>query len=1059
MNTLPALIALALLPGSLVAQSPSPASPVFILSGKREKEVPVSIASLDAQVRIAGLLAETTVTVVLRNPNSRPLEGSFSYPMPPGATLQGYALDVNGRMVDGVPVPKQKARVAFEEEQRKGIDPGLVEWSGSNRFQTRISPIPARGQRTVRLRYTSVLSTSGDGIAYRLPLNFDKVDRFKLRVETSASSRPAIRPSGLGNLSFEPWRSQFVLEREWRNLELREDLLVDIPQGGVDAPAVEQHEGLFYLAKMVTPPERPVSALPAPERVDIVWDASGSMASVDKAPIFELLKLYFASRADRPCTVRLIPVRDHMAEATEFAVIDGNAEPLLRVLKAIPYDGATADPAPALDESTPLRFLVSDGNVNFTDGQKTALKQSGVTCAIIAGLGFDRAVLNKLSTLPVDLLSQTPDQALKNIPTLKIEDILLDGKPWKDAATNAPDGIVNGPVLLTGLLPEGKHNVEIVFSSGGQPVGSVRFTADAAEAVPGTLNRSFFAQNKLAGLLLEPESAARAVLLRQLGEEYGVVTPGTSLLVLENIEQYLRHEVRPPACCPELRREYDEAIARRKTNNAQEKESDLFDQKKQALERRKELLHWYRTPYMNSTAAFTLRRIAKVFGLGGNRSGYSNVSVNAVTLPEQEAEDESVLIADGGIPPLSQEEAAVSGMRMGAGHALGAPLTAVGSASPLLGNGASSPNGSTAAPTIKVRPWSSSAPYLSALKASDDAVGAYFELRRENAQSPGFYLDCADFFDKKGDRAMAVQVLSNLIEMDLENRSLMRAAAYKLRYLGEKEKAVFLFKKVRDAFPEEPQSYRDLALALADLGQWQEAADALRQVLERPMDARFHGVEQIAAVELARIVARAQQEGKPVDTEGIDPVYLEPVEADLRVVINWDTDLSDMDLWVTGPDGEKCFFSNRLTATGGRISRDVTQGYGPEEFLIRKALPGDYKVQTHYYGSQSMKMLAPVTLYAELYTDYARPEERKKTLIFRLDGRDEIVDVAELSHDKTAGERAPRDYQVRAGDTWESIAEKELGDASEIEAIIALNPGCRSDVPPPTGRIIRLPKK
>lgn len=88
-----------------------------------------------------------------------------------------------------------------------------------------------------------------------------------------------------------------------------------------------------------------------------------------------------------------------------------------------------------------------------------------------------------------------------------------------------------------------------------------------------------------------------------------------------------------------------------------------------------------------------------------------------------------------------------------------------------------------------------------------------------------------------------------------------------------------------------------------------------------------------------------------------------------------------MDLWVTDATGEKCYYSNKLTKSGGHLSRDVTQGYGPEEYLVRKAIPGPYRIQTDYYGTHSQKMLAPVTLYAEVYTDYGRPEETRKTSV------------------------------------------------------------------------------
>jgi uncharacterized protein YfaP (DUF2135 family) len=50
---------------------------------------------------------------------------------------------------------------------------------------------------------------------------------------------------------------------------------------------------------------------------------------------------------------------------------------------------------------------------------------------------------------------------------------------------------------------------------------------------------------------------------------------------------------------------------------------------------------------------------------------------------------------------------------------------------------------------------------------------------------------------------------------------------------------------------------------------------------------------------------------------------------DLRVVLSWDADNSDMDLWVTDPNGERAYYGNRLTYQGGRMSQDFTGGYGP----------------------------------------------------------------------------------------------------------------------------------
>lgn len=62
----------------------------------------------------------------------------------------------------------------------------------------------------------------------------------------------------------------------------------------------------------------------------------------------------------------------------------------------------------------------------------------------------------------------------------------------------------------------------------------------------------------------------------------------------------------------------------------------------------------------------------------------------------------------------------------------------------------------------------------------------------------------------------------------------------------------------------------------------------------------------------------------------------------------WDTDMTDIDLHVIEPSGEKAYYGNRRTEIGGQVSRDFTQGYGPEEYTLRAACTGNYKVSAKY---------------------------------------------------------------------------------------------------------------
>ena len=355
--------------------------------------------------------------------------------------------------------------------------------------------------------------------------------------------------------------------------------------------------------------------------------------------------------------------------------------------------------------------------------------------------------------------------------------------------------------------------------------------------------------------------------------------------------------------------------------------------------------------------------------------------------------------------------------------------------------------------------WNPKTPYIDALKdAGKSAYQAYLRQRKDYGASAGFYMDCADFFEKAGDRKIALRVLSNLAEMDLENKQVLRILGYKLRFWGELEASVAVFKAVMKLAPEEPQSYRDLALVLDDLERFQEAVDMMLNVVKYRFDGRFPEIEVIALTEINRMILRAERKG--IAIKNVDKQFIKPIQTDIRVVINWDTDMSDMDLWVTDTFGEKCFYSHRFTSTGGRNSCDFTQGYGPEEFMIRNAVKGKYHVQTDYYGTSTQKVLGAVTLYAEVYTNYGRADENRQFLAYRLDSRKQVIDVAFIDHDgvsKPGQYDKPFQYQVKKGDTLASIAKHFYGDESYVDDIVSANPGMKKDGILKIGAIITLP--
>jgi hypothetical protein len=237
--------------------------------------------------------------------------------------------------------------------------------------------------------------------------------------------------------------------------------------------------------------------------------------------------------------------------------------------------------------------------------------------------------------------------------------------------------------------------------------------------------------------------------------------------------------------------------------------------------------------------------------------------------------------------------------------------------------------------------------------------------------------------------ADALKALSTLVENNPGDTVTVRDVAFSAMELGYGAHAYNLMRGVAESRPFEPQTYHAMAVILGENGYADLAMVYFEIALAGRWDSRFGDFKKIVLLDYLSLLRKAAAGSVPLVAKDFAIARLSRLmkesgvtESDLMVTIMWNTDNTDVDLHVIDPTKEECYYGHRETKMGGRLTQDVTRGYGPEMFLLPKAQPGEYSVFAHYYASNRNRASARSKVYAAVYYNWGRANERvvKKTV-------------------------------------------------------------------------------
>ncbi len=531
---------------------------------------------------VDGQSATTTVTQTFYNPNSWQMEGTYIFPLPAEAAISDFQMTMNGTMVKGELMNSVTARKIYEDTVRKMIDPGLLEYAGRGLFSARVFPIFAEKDLTIKFTYTELLSYDSGLVRFAYPL---RTSKYAAEPPEAVTVKVTLKSENGLHTIYSPTHScdvtrkgenEAVIGLEMKGSQPANDfeLYYGFREGALAANVMSYREGngAGYFLALLTPKVTLDKDEVLPKDVIVVFDTSGSMEEDGKIEQARKALKFMVSKlndADRFAVVTYsTEVRPWHTELVEGSA--ANREAAIAKLEKTEAAGGTNIEG-AIREAFKLAGDGKEGRPCYvlflTDGLPTMGEITDVKG--LAKLARDNrkehvrlfsfGVGNDVNTWLLDTLAEEnkgqreyvkpkEDMELKisNLankiasPVLADVSIKINGAEIHDLHPQiAGDMFAGGQLSITGRFDKpGKHQLLLEGTVNGKKQAfefSVEFTeADASKVyLPRmwAVRRVGFLMDQIN---LKGQDKELVDEITRLGTQFGIVTPYTSFLIVED---------------------------------------------------------------------------------------------------------------------------------------------------------------------------------------------------------------------------------------------------------------------------------------------------------------------------------------------------------------------------------------------------------------------------------------------------------------------------------------------------------------------------------------------
>lgn len=288
--------------------------------GARGEPSAVELKRVHVSAKQMGDYAALSIDHVFESKSEAQLEGVFRFPLPDGALLTGLAMLIDGKLVEGELVEREKARKAYEQIVDSMQDPALLEWEHGSTFKMRVFPIVPHEQKRVTVRYLVPLTRGANGWVF------------------SQSTRRGSSSEPVPELRID-WEGKPVFQER----DVRPGRVIETPAADPAAVLREQRDGSVYTAVRVRPDwsKVPVEAREKPRHVVVAFDTSRSSLEEHKLSLEALRAALTALTPDQSFVVVTHDLEARIDPRGFMPAQKSSIEAALAFASQSPPDGAT----------------------------------------------------------------------------------------------------------------------------------------------------------------------------------------------------------------------------------------------------------------------------------------------------------------------------------------------------------------------------------------------------------------------------------------------------------------------------------------------------------------------------------------------------------------------------------------------------------------------------------------------------------------------------------------------------------------------------------------------